>query len=88
MDWSTTSDNSGTFSIDFEGPTTKKVIIDAKEDAILLDDFTAIVTDLEPNTFYTINVDDENVNAPMHGLFFMHQNSDGSELPIYRCSFR
>jgi hypothetical protein len=78
VDWSTTSDNSGTITIDFQGPTTKSVTIDVKNDALLLDDLTTIVTDLEPSTPYTVNVIDDNINAPMHGLFFMYQNSDGS----------
>ncbi len=37
VDWSSTADNSGTITVNINGPTTQTLTIDAKNDAILLD---------------------------------------------------
>ncbi len=77
VDWSTTSDNSGTITIDVSGPTHHQIQLDARSDCVLLDHVTPIVRGLTVGQTYHARVSSSNVEAPMQGAFFMYQEADG-----------
>lgn len=78
VDWSTTSDNSGQITVKIEGPTSKTINIDVKSNAILLDNYTTIVSDLNSSKSYSVSVSGSNITAPMQGMFFMYAEKSGS----------
>ena len=80
VDWSTTADNNGSVAVRIRktDPPMRKIIIDAQADALLLSEENAkIVGDLTPNQAYTISVAEQNVSAPMHGVFLAIQEPHG-----------
>lgn len=76
VDWSTLGDNSGTIDIEFSGPTYKKLTIDVKNDALLLDNYVNIIGNLTTNQTYKVELDSSYVRGPMQGLFFMYQDAN------------
>ncbi len=80
VDWSSTADNSGTVTVNINGPTTQTLTIDAKNDAILLDTAkTQIVADLAPNQTYAVSVRDSAVSGVLaSGVCFMYQDNSGA----------
>ena len=78
VDWSTTSDNSGTITINITGATSKTIQLDARKDAVLLDNITDIIGGLNPNKTQKVEVSLDNVKAPMQGLFFMYIDSNSN----------
>ena len=78
VDWSTTSDNSGTVTIDINGPTNQTLTIDVKNDAILLDNVTSIVGGLDPNQEYVVSVRDSALSGVLiRGCYFMYEDASG-----------
>ncbi|NUN71010.1 MAG: hypothetical protein HUU02_15015, partial [Bacteroidetes bacterium] len=77
VDWSTLNDNSGSLTLNISGPTTQSIVVDAKTNAILLDNVTPIISGLtsSSNKEYVISVRDSALSGVLNnGLFFMYQD--------------
>ncbi len=79
VDWSLTTDNSGTVTVNITGPTSQTLTIDAKNDAILLDTAkSTIVGSLAQDTTYAVSVSDSALSGVLaSGVCFMYQDAAG-----------
>ena len=78
VDWSSTSDNSGTVTVNINGPTTQTLTINAKDNAIFLDTISTVIGNLNPTQEYVVAVRDSALSGILtRGVFFMYEEAAG-----------